>query len=143
MYTNIQEKYPLITLVICLVFLDLAPLLCYKPVHEKKSFVLCVFIITKQTVPSPEFRLHYIQWTPEGCLVYHISEAKVSGVTFILTPYGHPLLLLERIKHDAFICKVARLLTDPHGVVLRNAVIILGTFEKSTLMDRMQRKRQV
>lgn len=28
-------------------------------------------------------------------------------------------------------------------MVLRNAVIILGAFEKSTLMDRMQRKKTV
>lgn len=92
-------------------------------------------------VQSPESRLHYIQWTPGGPTDSHISEATVSGVTFILTPYSHPLLLLKWIKHDAFICKVARLFTDPHSMVLRNAVIILGTFEKSTLMDRMQRKR--
>lgn len=54
------------------------------------------------------------------------------GVAFVLVPAGHPLLLLQRLLL-LFSRRVHPLLPlYPYGAVTRHAVVVFGTFKKST-----------
>lgn len=55
-----------------------------------------------------------------------------SRVTFIVNPGRHPLLLLERVKLDFSVFVLQSFLSNPHGVVTRDAVVSFGPFEEAT-----------
>lgn len=56
-----------------------------------------------------------------------------SRVTFIVSPSCHPLLPLKRIKPEFSIFALGAFLSYPHSMVTRDAAILLGAFEESTL----------
>lgn len=54
-------------------------------------------------------------------------------MTFIVSPSCHPLLPLQRIKPEFSIFVLGAFLSYPHSMVTRDAAVLLGAFEESTL----------
>lgn len=63
----------------------------------------------------------------------NFNSTNLSRVTFIVEPSCHPLLLFKRIELNISIFVLWSFLSNPHGVVSRDVVVLFGAFEESTL----------
>lgn len=65
------------------------------------------------------------------------NKLDCSRVTFIIDPRRQPLFFLERVELDFSISVLGTFLSYPHSMVTRNAVVLLGACEESTLWEEI------
>lgn len=66
-----------------------------------------------------------------------------SRVTFVVDPSCHPLFFFKRIQLDFSVLTLRGFLSYPYGVVPRDAVIVLGALEESTLRGEISRETHI